>query len=424
MRRVVVTGVGPVTAAGMGSAFWDNLLTGRSFVTPNKLFTPEPGQATAAASVDLEEAIAIAGRAPHGSALAHRLKKLQDRELRPLPNRTLYLALAAAQLALEDSRLDERVLETHREDIGVIIGNTFGDTASIFEGKPSTMYAALNSAHGPAGAISMAYDFHGPSQGVAAACASGNIALINAVEKLRLGESPIMLAGATSAMLHNSTCWESLNRLGVLVNRDEEPSRLYRAFDEERQGFVFGEGAAVLVLEELEHAMAREARIYAEIVSYSQRMFPTRMVVTIDDQGYERVLQESLGRAGRTPRELGHSRLYINLHGTGTKQGDSAELDAIRRVFEDSQLGTSVFASSTKPYYGHTQDSSSAIEAAICALSLYHGAIPATPNLRNPIHPGAFLPKEALRMDFDLAANLSAGFTGYYAAILFAKYAR
>ncbi|AKJ05701.1 3-oxoacyl-[acyl-carrier-protein] synthase, KASII [Archangium gephyra] len=413
-----------MTAAGMGPAFWDNLLTGRSFVTHNPLFTPAPGQATAVASVNLEEVIAVARRAPQGADIEHRLRKLKGREPSPLPNRTVYLALAAAQLALEDSGLREQELEARRGDIGVILGNTLGDAASLFEGKASTMYAALNPAHGPAGAICMAHGFRGPTQGVAAACASGNIALINAVDKIRLGESPVMLAGATSAFIHDNTFWESFNRLGVLANRDEEPALLYRAFDEDRDGFVLGEGAALLVLEELEHARARKARIYAELLSYSQRMFPTRMMVDVDEQGYAFIIEEVLRRTGRNPRDLGGSTLYLNLHGTGTKQGDKTELNAIRRVFDDSQLGTAVFASSTKPCLGHTQEASAAIESVICALSLYRGEIPGTPNLRKPIHPGAFLLQEARKVDYELAANLAAGFTGYYAALLFAKYAQ
>lgn len=423
MRRVVITGLGPVTAAGIGHSFWDNILGGRSFVTRNKLFTPAPDQPQVAASVNLEEAITVASRTPYWKLVEHRLKRLEDRELRPLPNRTVYLALAAAQLALEDARLDAKTLEQRRDEIGVIIGNTFGDATSAFDGKPSTMYTALNPAHGSAGAISMAFGFHGPSQGTAAACASGNISLINAVEKIQLGKSRIMLAGGTSAVIHNGTGWESYNRLGVLVNKDEEPSSVYRTFDEDRDGFVLGEGAALLVLEDLEHALARGARIYAEVANSSQRMFPTRMMVDVDSQGYEFVIKEILEKARLHPRDLGSSILYLNLHGTGTPQGDDAECTAIRNVFGDSMLGTSVFASGTKPYYGHTQESSAAIESVICALSLYDGIIPGTPNLKKPIHPGEFLLKQAKEMDYPFAMNLAAGFAGYQTAVLFKKFA-
>ncbi|HYO54841.1 beta-ketoacyl-[acyl-carrier-protein] synthase family protein [Archangium sp.] len=422
MRRIVVTGVGPVTAAGIGPTFWENVLGGRSHVTHNKLFTPSPGQATAAASVNLEEAMLVASRTPHWKVIEHRLKRLEDRELRFLPNRTLYLVLAAAQLALEDAQLDEGLLEARREDIGSIIGITFGDSANVFDGKPSTMYTALNPAHGPAGAISMAFGFNGASQGTAAACASGNIAIIDAMEKILLGRSPLMLAGGTSAVIHKDVGWESYNRLGVLVQKDVPPEHLYSATDQDSDGFVLGEGAGVLVLEELEHALARKARIYAEVVSYSQRMFPTRMMVDVDEQGYEYVIHEVLRRIGLASRDLGRQVLYLNLHGTGTKQGDNAELTAIRRAFTESQLGTSVFASSTKPLYGHTQESSAAIEAIICALSLHHGVMPGSPNLQNPLHPGEFLLKEARKVDYPLAMNLAAGFAGYHTSVLFKKY--
>lgn len=422
MRRVVVTGVGPVTSAGVGPVFWKNVLSGRSHVTRNKLFEPTEGQPTAGASVNLEEAIAAASRAPHWKAIEHRLQRLETRDYQFLPNRTVYMVLGAAQLAIEDANLDPAVLAAQQEDVGIIVGNTFGDSASIFTGKPSTVYTALNPAHGPPGAISMAYDFNGASQGAAAACASGNIAVINAVEKILLGRAKIMLTGGTSAVLHKDVVWDCYNRLGVLVNKDEPPEQTYRTFDEDRDGFVLGEGAAMLVLEDMEHAVARGARIYAEIVSYSQRMFPTRMMVDVDEQGYEYVINEVLRRAGMNPRDLSRDALYLNLHGTGTKQGDNAEVTAIRKVFTDEQLGTSVFASGTKPYYGHTQESSAAIESVICALSLFHEEMPATPNLQKPIHPGNFLLKQSKKGSYTYAANLAAGFAGYHTAVLYKKY--
>ncbi|HYO73543.1 MAG TPA: beta-ketoacyl synthase N-terminal-like domain-containing protein [Archangium sp.] len=422
MRRVVVTGVGPVTAAGIGSSFWKNILDNRSHVTRNKLFTPSPGQATAAASFNLEEVVAVASRVPHWKAVEHRLKRLENRELRFIPNRTIYSVLAAAQLAIEDSGLDEQLLDANRQDIGSIVGNTCGDSANIFDGKPSTMYTALNPAHGPAGAISMAFGFNGAAQGAAAACASGNIAVINAVEKILLGRTPIMLAGGTSAVIHQDVGWESYNRLGVLVQKDVPPESLYSSCDQDSDGFVLGEGAGMLVLEELEHALARKARIYAEVLSYSQRMFPTRMMVDVDEQGYSYVINEVLHRAGLEPRDLGRHLLYLNLHGTGTKQGDNAELTAIRNTFDAPQLGTSVFASSTKPAYGHTQESSAAIESIICALSLHHGVMPGSPNLKNPILPGGFLLQKPMQSNYQFALNLAAGFAGYHTAVLFRKY--
>ncbi|AUX39887.1 uncharacterized protein SOCE26_012820 [Sorangium cellulosum] len=422
MRRVVVTGVGPVTSAGVGPSFWSNVLTGRSFITRNQLFSPTEGQPVAAACVNLEEAIAAASRVPHWKVVEQRLRKLETRDYRFLPNRTIYMTLAAAQLALEDSHLDAERLARHQEDVGIIVGNTFGDSASIFDGKPSTMYTALNPAHGPSGAISMAYGFNGPSMGAAAACASGNIALISAVEKILLGRTKIMLTGGTSAVLHKDIVWESYNRLGVLVNKDEPPESTYRTFDEDRDGFVLGEGAAMLVLEDLEHALERKARIYAEVISYSQRMFPTKMMVDVDEHGYEYVINEVLRRAGLQTRDLGNNTLYMNVHGTGTKQGDNAEMTAFRRAFDEAQLGTSVFASGTKPYYGHTQESSAAIESVICALSLHAGVMPATPNLQKPIHPGDFVVKQTKKIDYTLAANLAAGFAGYHTAVLFRKF--
>lgn len=422
MRRVVVTGVGPVTSAGVGPAFWSNVRSGRSYITRNQLFEPTQGQPTAAASVNLEEAISAASRAPHWKTIEHRLQRLETRDYQFLPNRTIYMVLGAAQLALEDSNLDVGSLASNHEDIGVIVGNTFGDSASVFEGKPSTVYTALNPAHGPPGAISMAYGFNGASQGAAAACASGNIAVINAVEKILLGRTKIMLAGGTSAVVHKDVVWECYNRLGVLVNKDEPAEQTYRTFDEDRDGFVLGEGAAMLVLEDLEHAQARGARIYAEVVSYSQRMFPTRMMVDVDEEGYEYVINEVLRRAGKNPQDLGSDALYLNLHGTGTKQGDNAEITAIRRVFSNDQLGSSVFASGTKPYYGHTQESSAAIESVLCALSLFHEEMPATPNLKKPIHPGDFLIQQPRKGSYTFAANLAAGFAGYHTAVLYKKY--
>jgi 3-oxoacyl-[acyl-carrier-protein] synthase II len=421
MKRVVITGLGPVTATGLGDAFWGNLISGRSHVTRNKLLTPSPGQAANAATVNLEDAVVVARRAPHWKDIEHRLRRLEDTDRKFLPNRTLYMTLAAAQLALEDAGVDGQLLAERAADIGGIIGNTCGDAASLFGGKPTTMYTALNPPHGPSGALSMAFGLHGPSHGAAAACASGNVAIIAAVEKILLGRSPLMLAGGASALIYPNVAWESMNRLGVMVDKEGPPEESYSVVDQDSAGFVIGEGAAVLVLEELQHARARKARIYAEVAGCSQRMYSTRMMLDVDTRGYEHVLQEALREAGLSSHNLREQRLYINLHGTGTKQGDAAELAAIQRAFGESQLGANVFASGTKPSYGHAQDASSAIESVICALSLHHGQMPGTPNLKKPLHPGLLL-GQTREMNHSLALNLAAGFTGYHTAILFKKY--
>lgn len=369
-RRVVITGVGPVTPIGIGAEqFWCGLLARRSPVRKITRFDPSPFRSQIAAEIDDFRP---------GEFLEPRQARRWDRFSQ--------LGVVAAKLAIQDAGL-----ELEREDrdrIGVSMGSALGGVA--FAEAEAEVYRregikAVNPALALtvfAGAVScniaIAFDLRGPNCTNAMSCASGTIALGQALEAIRSGRADVMLAGGAEAPL-SPLCFGAFALIRAMSARNDAPEKACRPFDRDRDGFVMGEGAAVLVLEERERALARGARVYAELSGYALTNDAHHMTAPKPDaREAARCIALALSDGGVRPEEVG----YINAHGSSTPLNDVTETLAIKQVFGRHAYNLAV--SGTKSYYGHALGASGAIEAAICALAFERNWLPPTLNLDHP----------------------------------------
>src|SRR6266487_4396461 len=350
-RRVVITGVGAVTPIGTSAAgLWDGLAARTSAVRTITRFDPTPFRSHMAAE--------IPDFRPQDHLDAKRAKRL---------DRFSQLAVTSARLALADAAIEPRKEDGDR--VGTMMGSALGGVAFAEQQVPQYL------AHGPRGldaSLALAV-FCG-----AASCASGTIAVGEAFHVVRDGRADVMLAGGAEAPLAPLT-FAAFSNIRAMSTRNDDPARASRPFDRARDGFVMGEGAAVLVLEERSRALARGARIYAEVVGHAYTNDAYHMTAPRPDgRQAARAMQLALADGDVAPAEVG----YINAHGSSTPLNDSTETSAIKQVFGDHAYR--LIVSGTKGYYGHALGASGAIEAAICALALSRGWLPPTINLENP----------------------------------------
>src|SRR3989441_10047693 len=369
-RRVVITGVGAVTPIGTGAdGLWQGLQARRSAVQTLTRFDPSPFRSHIAAE--------IPDFRPQDHLDAKRAKRL---------DRFSQLAVTSARLALADAAL---AWEREREDsdrIGVMMGSALGGVAFaeqqvpkfLAEG-PRGLDASLALAVFPGAAscnIAIEFGCTGPNATNAMSCASGTIAVGEAFHVVRDGRADVMLAGGAEAPLAPLT-FAAFSNIRAMSTRNDDPATASRPFDAERDGFVMGEGAAVLVLEERARAVARGAPIYAEVIGHAYTNDAYHMTAPRPDgRQAARAMRLALEDAAATPAEVG----YVNAHGSSTPLNDSTETLAIKQVFGDHAYRLAV--SGTKGYYGHALGASGASEAAICALALAHHWLPPTINLR------------------------------------------
>lgn len=369
-RRVVITGVGAVTPIGTGAeGLWAGLTARVSAVRAITRFDPTPFRSKIAAE--------IPDFRPHDHLDAKRAKRL---------DRFSQLAVTSARFAVADAELDPR-----REDgdrIGAMMGSALGGVAFAeaqverFRAEgPRGLDPALALAVFPGAAscnIAIEFGFTGPNSTNAMSCASGTIAVGDAFHAIRAGRADVMLAGGAEAPLAPMT-YAAFSVIRAMSTRNDDPAHASRPFDEDRDGFVMGEGAAVLVLEERERALARGAKIYAELVGYAFTNDAYHMTAPRPDgRQAARAMELALADARVAPGEMG----YINAHASSTPLNDATETRAIKRVFGDHAYRLSV--SGTKGYYGHALGASGAIEVAICALALERRWLPPTLNLERP----------------------------------------
>ncbi len=408
MRRVVITGLGPVTPIGVGGkAFHRAQLAGQSGVGPITRFDASslPVRIAAQVEVNPEEYI-------------------DKRELRRL-DRFVQYALIAAELALKDAGLDPGALDPER--VGTLVGTGIGGMETweaqsrvFLERGPNRlspffipmMISNMASAH-----IAMRYGFRGPSSTVVTACATGSDAIGNAFRMVQLGEADIVLAGGTEAAI-TPMAIGAFAVMRALSTRNEEPHRASRPFTLSRDGFVMGEGAGVLVLEEYEHARRRGARIYAEVLGFG-RSADAHHITEPHPEGLGAALaMERAIRDAKVPKEaIG----YINAHGTSTPVGDRAEVLAIKRVF--GEHARKLMVSSTKSQIGHLLGAAGAVEAIATVQALYHGVIPPTINLDDP-DPELdldFVPHTPREAQVQYALSNSFAFGGQNAVLLFGR---
>ncbi len=408
-RRVVVTGIGPVTPIGTGvGRFREGLRSCRSVVRTLTAFDPTPFKSRMAGEVD---------DAVLSSLLNSRRTKRIDR--------CSQFALLGSSLALADAGLDLAREDSDR--VGAMMGTALGGVGhaelqhaeylrggvrAVDPGLALTVFAGASSCN-----LAIEYGITGPNITNGMSCASGAIALGEAARAIRRGEADLMLAGGSEAPLA-PLCFGAFAIIRAMSTRNEDPASASRPFDRDRDGFVMAEGAAVLVLEERERALARGVPIYAEIVGYGLTNDGHHMTAPRPDgRQAARAMQLALDDAGVLPEAVG----YINAHGSSTPLNDPTEAGAIRQVFGDHT--DRLLVSGTKGYTGHALGASGAIEAAICALACRDGWLPPTVNLAHR-DPGCDLPLltgDGLAAEPEYLLSNSFGFGGINAVLLFRR---
>jgi 3-oxoacyl-[acyl-carrier-protein] synthase II len=414
MKRVVITGLGAITPLGNSiPEFWDNIVAGRSGAAALTRFDTSKFKTRFGCEVkdfNPEEFI-------------------EKKEIRKYDLFAQY-ALAASDKAIKDAGLDFSLFsEEERYDIGVIWASGNGGIGT-FEEQLKEYYAGDGTPRfSPflipkmivdiaAGAISIKHKLHGPNYATVSACASSNTAIINAFDLIRLGKATIMIAGGSESPITPSSIG-GFNASQALSKRNDEPELASRPFDKDRDGFVIGEGAGALILEEWEHAVKRGATIYAEIVGGGMAADAYHLTGTHPDGlGAALGISKALADAGVKPEEIG----YVNAHATSTAQGDISELKGISKVFK----GIPVAISATKSMTGHLLGAAGAIESIICILSLKHDIIPGTINtqqLDDDIPEGLeIIMGASVSRPLNYVLNNTFGFGGHTASSVFKKY--
>ena len=409
-RRVVVTGIGLVSALGIGTKeTWAGLLAGQSGVTRITRFDVS-GYAT-------QIAAEVKGFDP--------LAFIEKKEIKKMDLFIQY-AIAAAQFAMDDSGL--QITETNAPNIGVYIGSGIGgfitierEHEALLNGGPRKVSpffipsAIINLASGQ---VSIRFGAKGPNSATCTACSASAHAIDDAYEIIKRCDADAMIAGGSEAAI----CAMSVGGFGqlrALSTRNDEPARASRPFDKDRDGFIIGEGAGVLILEELEHARRRGAAIYAEIVGYGMSSDAYHMTAPSEDgDGARRVMAMAVRKAGVAPSDVD----YINAHGTSTPYNDKLETLAIRNCFGEHAERLAI--SSTKSMTGHLLGGAGGLEAGITALAVYHQVAPPTINLDDP-DPECdldYVPHQSRQMPIRYALSNSFGFGGTNAALLFKRF--
>ena len=405
-RRVVITGIGAVTPIGLTrEGLWEGLQEQRSAVRSITRFDPSIFRSHNAAEVN--------GFVPSDHMEARRAKRL---------DRFGHFSVASARLALEDAELD--LAKEDRERVGAMMGTALGgvgyaeEQLGVFLGQglkavDATLALAV---FGGAASCNIAIEFgvQGPNSTNAMSCASGTIAIGEAFRQVRDGYADVMLAGGSEAPLA-PLCFGSFSIIRAMSVRNDDPAGASRPFDRDRDGFVMGEGSAVLILEEYERARARGARIYAEVVGYGTSNDAHHMTAPLPDGTQAaRSMRMALADAHVSPGEIG----YVNAHGSSTPLNDPTETLAIKRVFGERAYATPI--SSTKGYYGHALGASGAIEAAISALTIANEWLPPTLNLTQADEACDldYIPTEGRPARVEHVLSNSFGFGGINAALV------
>jgi 3-oxoacyl-[acyl-carrier-protein] synthase II len=409
-RRVVVTGLGALTPVGNTTdEYWSALTRGKSGIGPITKFDAT-GYPTR-----------IAGEIRNFDETRY-VDKKEARRLDPY----LKYAIATSVMAVEDAALDTGKVDGTR--FGVLIGSGIGGITTLIEGEDvrktkgfdrvSPFVVPMLIVNMAAGLVSMRFGARGPNSAVVTACASGNHAIGDACKLIQRGAADVMIAGGAEAIIVPLTI-AGFCSMKAMSTRNETPEKASRPFDAGRDGFVCGEGAGMVVLEALEHAVRRGARIYAEVVGYGMTGDAHHMTAPDPEgDGATRAMQLALADAGIGPSAIG----YINAHGTSTPYNDKFETLAIKRVFGDHAPRLAV--SSTKSMTGHLLGAAGGIEAVATVLALHHGLLPPTINYDTP-DPECdldYVPNQARKVDVEYALSNAFGFGGTNATLAFRKH--
>jgi len=409
-RRVVITGMGAVTPAGNDvRSAWEAVLVGRSGIGRITRFDPSPYKTQIAGEVkDFDPT------------------RYMDRKDARRMDRVIQLAVNAAGEALEDAGLKPEAVD--RERVGVIVGSGIGGIGTILENhriletqgasRISPFFVPASLSDMSAAFISIQHGFRGPCMSIVTACATGNNALGEAAEMIKRDDADVILAGGAESGIHPLTI-AGFDQMGAMADdSNANPCGAVRPFDKHRAGFVMGEGAGILVLEERGHALQRGAHIYAELVGYGHTADAYHVAAPDPSAaGAARAMRLALQKAGLTPDQIG----YINAHGTGTPLNDAAETAAIHAVFGPAAGRLAV--SSTKPVTGHLLGAAGAVEAIFAILALTQGILPPTINYRTP-DPACdldYVTQGARPARLDAVMSNAFGFGGHNASLIFAR---
>ena len=409
-KRVVITGLGCVTPVGTGKDdFWVNIKSGVSGIDKITRFDYTNYQTQIAGEVK--------DFTPEDYISKKELKKM---------DRFTQFAMVASKLAVADSELDLNNIDGNR--MGTVIGTGIGGVETI-EAQHKNLLEKGNRRVSPffipmmignmaAGQVAIEFGAKGPSTNICTACASGTNSVGDAFKIIQRGDADIMIAGGTEAAVAEFAVAGFCNMKAMSTNNDN-PQKASRPFDKDRDGFVMGEGCGILILEELESAKKRNAKIYAEIVGYGMTSDAYHITTPAENgEGAARSMQMAINDAGIKPNQID----YINAHGTSTYYNDLYETMAIKSVFGEDAKNVSI--SSTKSMTGHLLGASGAIEAIVCALALKDDFVPPTINLDNPGEGMDldYTPNKGKEREINYALSNSLGFGGHNATIVLKKY--
>jgi len=408
--RVVLTGLGAVTPLGNSvPEYWRAICEGRSGVGPITRFDPK--------RIDSRIAAEVRGFDP--------LKAIEKKELKKL-DLFIQFAIVAGVEAVEDAKIDFSQVDPTRA--GALVGSGIGGILSILEwhrvllekgpSRVSPFFVPSLIVNMASGQLSIRYKLKGPNSSVVTACATGNHAIGDAFKIIQRGDADLMVAGGSEAIIDELPLG-GFAQMKALSTRNDEPTRASRPFDADRDGFVAGEGAGIVVLESLEHARRRGARIYAELVGYGMTADAYHMTAPDPDgDGAVRAMTLALRDGGLQPEDVG----YINAHGTSTPYNDKTETLAIKQVFGDHAHRLAV--SSTKSMTGHLLGAAGGIETVVTALALQQGILPPTINYETP-DPDCdldYVPNVARKAEVDVAISNGFGFGGTNATLAFRRW--
>ena len=410
-RRVVITGLGAVTClANTVSETWDGIINGKSGISPIDSF-------------DISAFASTFGGVIRNFDIS---QYISDKDAKRM-DAFIHYGMAAGSQAIEDSGLE--ITEANAERIGVAVGSGIGGITGIEEcyatyekGGPrriSPFFVPGNIINMISGNLSIKYGLKGPNFAIVTACAAGTHNIGDAARKIIYGDADVMIAGGAERCTTSPTAMGGFASAKALSRRNDDPQAASRPWDRDRDGFVLSDGAGVVVLEELEHAKARGAKIYAELVGYGMSADAYHMTTpSAGGEGAARCMNNALRDAGLNADSVD----YINAHGTSTPAGDLGETHAMKAALGDHAYNVAI--SSTKSMLGHMLGAAGGIEAVITALSIKDQIAPATINLENqdPECDLDFVPNTARNMKIDVAMSNSFGFGGTNGSLVFKRY--
>jgi 3-oxoacyl-[acyl-carrier-protein] synthase II len=409
VNRVVVTGLGVVTSLGQDvETFWKHITEGKSGVGMIENFDVTEYPTRIAAEIK-----------------DFNLDKYVDKKEARRMDRFVQFAVVASLDALKDANLNVKE-DTDPERVGVAVGSGIGGLSTweeqhkiLLEKGPkrvSPFFIPMMIANMGSGQISIITGAKGPNTTTVTACATGTHSIGDSFKIIQRGDADVMICGGAEATI-SPTGVAGFCALRAMSTRNDEPEKASRPFDIDRDGFVLGEGAGIMILESLEHAQKRGAQIYAEVIGYGMSGDAHHMTEP-DPDGAARGMAKAIKDAGIAPEEI----QYINAHGTSTPVGDKSETIAIKKTFGEHAYKLAV--SSTKSMTGHLLGAAGGVEAVICGLTIKHGLIPPTINLDNqdPDCDLDYVPNTARPSDVNMAMSNSFGFGGHNATIIFKKF--